>query len=111
MMRPNEDSRDLEVVSELLKRSIEVRFFTELSKTSQDLSLEVLDGILYSLLFISVLFTSLRVKLIFVEGCGPFEGESSSMWVDAKELKERDVLLVAVLFSKLTASLLVWSSS
>jgi len=111
MMRPDKDSRDLKVVSELLKRSIEVRFFRELSETSQDLSLEALDGILYSLLFISEFFTSLWVKLIFVERCGPLESESSCMWVDAKELKERDVLLVAVLFSKLTTSLLIWTSS
>ena len=73
-MRPDKDSRDLKVVSELLKRSIEVRFFRELSETSQDLSLEALDGILYSLLFISEFFTSLWVKLIFVERCGPLEG-------------------------------------
>lgn len=111
MLRPDENGRDLKFVSKLLKDRIEVRFFRELSETSQDLGLEVFDGILHSLLFISVLFASLRVKLIFVEWCGPLEGKSGHVWINAYELKERDMLLVAILFGKLSTALLVWTSS
>ena len=110
MLRPDKDSRDLKVVSELLQSGLEIRVFRESFKSCQDLSLEVFEGILDSLLLISVLFTSLWVELEFVERCGPFEGESSHVWVDTEVLQQRDVLLVAILFCDLSTDFLAWAS-